>query len=172
LTLSDTLQNEIYQELRELAARKLRGQRPGHTLQATALVHEVYLKISGSRSQEITDRAHFFAVAAMAMHQVLINYARRRGTAKRGGDWNRITLNEGITPGGTQEFDLFFLNQMLTELEELDERQARIVKLRFLGGMTVDEIAQVLELSASTVKREWRMARAWLSSQFQKGEAT
>lgn len=167
---SGPLQEEIYEQLRALAAHKMRGQSPGHTLQATALVNEAFVKILGGKQTTVRDRRHFFAVAALAMHQVLVNHARARGAAKRGGDWRRVTLNEALTPGGGQEFDVFVLNQLLAELEALDERQARIVKLRFFSGMELAEIAEVLEVSLSTVKRDWRMARAWLSAAYARGE--
>lgn len=163
------LQDEIYQELRSLAARKLRGQRAGHTLQATALVHEVFIKIHHGRTPP-QDRAHFFAVASIAMHQILANHARGRAAAKRGGGAARITLDEGLVPGGQQEFDLFFLNDCLKDLEALDSSQAEVVKMRFFGGMSIEEISHVQGVSVSTVKRDWRMARAWLGAEFRKGD--
>lgn len=167
---ADTLQQEIYDELRQLAAHKMRGQRDGHTLQATALVHEVFLKMAGAGSQSIRDRNHFFAVAALAMHQVLIHHARKRATQKRGGEWHRVTLNEGLVPGRSEEFDVFTLNELLAELEQLDSRQSQIVKMRYFGGMSHEEVAGYLQTSVSTVKREWRMARAWLAAGFARGE--
>jgi len=167
---ADTLQQEIYDELRQLAAHKMRGQCEGHTLQATALVHEVFLKMAGAGAQSIRDRNHFFAVAALAMHQVLIQHARKHATQKRGGEWQRVTLNEGLLPGRAEEFDVFTLNELLAELEDLDSRQAQIVKMRYFGGMSHEEVAGYLQVSVSTVKREWRMARAWLAAGFAKGE--
>lgn len=168
---AEKLQEQIYDELRNLAAHKMRGQQIGHTLQATALVHEVFLKMATPGSGPIQDRNHFFAVASIAMHQVLINHARKRGAVKRGGAWQRVTLHEGMTPGPGEEFDLMALNQLLEELDSLDPRQAQIVKMRFFGGMSHEEVAEYLQTSLSTVKREWRMARAWLAAGMARGEA-
>lgn len=167
---AETLQQEIYDELRALAAHRMRGQRKGHTLQATALVHEVFLKMAGGGPQVIRDRNHFFAIASLAMHQVLIQHARKASAQKRGGEWQRVTLHEGLVPGRTEEFDLFTLNDLLEELEGLDARQAQIVKMRYFGGMSHEEVAAYLQVSASTIKREWRMARAWLAAGFARGE--
>ena len=158
----------VYDELRALAASMFRGQRGHHTLQPTALVHEAYAKMvkSGDSSGQAqwTGRAHFFAVAAKAMRQVLANHARDRRAAKRGGEWQRVTLSEHVTPSASRDFDLLALDEALEALGALDERQGRIVELRFFADMTVEEIAHVLGVSVSTVEREWRMARALLSA--------
>ena len=164
----DQLLPLVYDELRALAGSMFRGQRH-HTLQPTALVHEAYAKMvrsggDSSSQAQWTGRAHFFAVAAKAMRQVLSNHARDRRAAKRGGEWQRVTLSEHVTPNASRDFDLLALDEALEALGALDERQGRIVELRFFADMTVDEIAHVLGVSASTVEREWRMARAWLSA--------
>lgn len=158
----------VYDELRMLASSFFKRQQAGHTLQPTALVHEAYAKlvISGpemSGESKWTSRAHFFAVAAKAMRQILANHARERRAAKRGGDWHRVTLSEALTPSGQRDLDLVALDEALEDLAALDERQARIVELRFFAEMTIEEISHVLGVSVSTVEREWRMARAWLS---------
>lgn len=167
---ADQLLPLVYDELRALAGSFFRGQRRDHTLQPTALVHEAYarmVKPTGEVSGEAhwTGRAHFFAVAAKAMRQVLANHARDRRAAKRGGDWRRVTLSDQLTPSTKKDIDLLALDEALERLTALDQRQGRIVELRFFAEMTVEEIAHVMEISVSTVEREWRMARAWLSAQ-------
>ena len=166
----------VYDQLRALASSFFRRQRADHTLQPTALVHEAYAKLVGpagemSGEARWTSRAHFFAVAAKAMRQILANHARDRRAAKRGGDWHRVTLSEALTPSGERDLDLVALDEALEALAALDERQARIVELRFFAEMTVEEIAHVLGVSVSTVEREWRMARAWLSARLRRGES-
>ena len=165
---ADQLLPLVYDELRALASSYFRRQRPDHTLQPTALVHEAYAKLVGSGGEDAvgsawTSRAHFFAVAAKAMRQILANHARDRRAAKRSGEWNRVTLSDAVTPTADREFDLVSLDEALAQLSELDERQARVVELRFFAEMNMKEIAHVMEVSVSTVEREWRMARAWLS---------
>lgn len=172
---ADQLLPLVYDELRALAGSFFRGQRRDHTLQPTALVHEAYarmVKPTGEVSGEDhwTGRAHFFAVAAKAMRQVLANHARDRRAAKRGGDWRRVTLSDHFTPTSKKDIDLIALDEALENLAALDPRQARIVELRFFAEMTVEEIAHVLEVSVSTVEREWRMARAWLSAQLREAD--
>ncbi len=152
----------IYGEMRALAGGFFRDQGPAHTLQPTALVHEAFLKLVGPSEVEWQSRAHFFAVAAKAMRQILTDHARRRRTQKRGGENNRITLSGLSTPVASNAFELVAFEEAIDRLTKLDERQGQIVELRFLGGLTVEEVAEVLELSVSTVEREWRMARAWL----------
>lgn len=151
----------VYEELRGLAGALLRGQSPDITLQPTALVHEAYMRLAGAASADWRDRAHFFAVAARAMRQVLIDHARARGAEKRGGRRERVSLEQNDA-AELRPFDLVSLNDALTSLGELDENQARVVELRFFGGMTNDEVALVLDRSTRTVEREWRAARAWL----------
>ena len=163
----------VYDELRRLAGGYLRRENAGHTLQATALVHEAYEKLVDQTRVDWQGRAHFLAVAAQAMRRVLIDHARRRGRDKRGGGQQRITLEasrvgraEGLVDAGLgQEVDLdelLSLDRMLTELAEHDPRAARVVELRYFAGLTVPEVAQVLEVSVSTVEGDWRHARAWL----------
>jgi RNA polymerase sigma factor (TIGR02999 family) len=152
----------VYEEMRALAGSLFREQRAMHTLQPTALVHEAFIKLAGPAETAWESRAHFFAVAAKAMRQVLTDHARRKRAEKRGGAAHRITLSGLATPVAEQAIDLIAFNDALARLGELDERQARVVELRFLGGLTVAEVAEVTGLSVSTVEREWRMARAWL----------
>ncbi len=152
----------VYSELRALAGSYARGREAQETLQPTALVHEAYVKLVGANEIQWESRAHFFAVAAKAMRQILADYARRKAAAKRGGKHNRVTLAGLETPTPESEVDLSVLDGSLTRLAAIDERQYRIVELRFLAGLKVEEVAQVLDLSVTTVEREWRMARAWL----------
>ena len=140
----------------------LRQQRPGHTLQPTALVHDAYLKLVRNEDVEWQGRAHFFAVAAKAMRQILINHARDKRASKRGGGAGRVTLAEHLAPGSGIDVDLLALDEALDALEALDERQSRMIELRFFGGLNVDETAYVLGVSPRTLRTDWNMARAWL----------
>ena len=145
----------VYDELRRLAASYLRRERPGQTLQATALVHEAYVRLIGEKPQHFNNRTHFLAIAALSMRQILVQRARARHAAKRGGNPERITLDEQLFAapgGGTPEVDVV----------ALDMRQAKIVELRYFGGLSVEEAADVLGISPATVKRDWTLARAWL----------
>ena len=160
---TERLFSTVYQDLRGLAGSLLRIQRAGHTLQPTALVHEAYLRLV-RRDVAWDGRQHFVGVAAKAMRQILMNHARDRGALKRGGDWARVTL-DGAPASGAPDVDLLDLNAALEVLETLDERQCRIVELRFFGGLSVSETAMLLDVSEPTVKRDWRMARAWLFQQ-------
>ncbi len=154
----------VYRELRALAGNYFRIQGAGHTLQPTALVHEAYLKLIGSEDGQWETRAHFFAVAAKAMRQILADHARRKRSAKRGGgEQQRVTLSGLITPAAVEsEVDLLALDEALAKLAEVYPEQARVVELRFLAGLTVEEAVAVLGVAERTVKRRWRMARAWL----------
>jgi RNA polymerase sigma-70 factor, ECF subfamily len=154
----------VYDELRRLAASYMRRERPGQTLQATALVHEAYVRLIRPGAQPWTGRTHFLAIAALSMRQVLVDRARRRGAAKRGGADQRITLDDTILPAPTPDagIDLVALDAALTRLAALDPRQARIVELRYFGGLTVEETAAAVNLSPATVKRHWTLARAFL----------
>ena len=152
----------VYAELRALAGAVFREQQVEHTLQPTALVHEAFLKLAGPDDVAWESRAHFFAVAAKAMRHILADHARRKRAEKRGGDRQRVTLTAWSTPATEQTLDLVAFDDALARLAEIDPRQARVVELRFLGGMTMPEVAAVLEISQSSVEREWRMARAWL----------
>jgi len=152
----------VYEELRRLAHSYFRRQDPQQTLQPTALVHEAFLRLAAQTSVSWQGRAHFLAVAAQAMRQILIDHARARGRQKRGGQMCRVTTDPAVTPVSDAAPELLDLDEALQRLAVLDERQAKIVELRFFGGLTVDEVAHVLDWSKSTVESEWRMARAWL----------
>jgi RNA polymerase sigma-70 factor (ECF subfamily) len=160
----------VYDELRSLAGAWLRGQRSGHTLQPTALVHEAYLRLVDQTGAHWQSRAHFMAVAATAMRQILIDHARRQQAAKRGGNWRRISLDQAADALPLPEVDVLALDEALTRLAALNPRQAQIVEMRFIAGLSVDETAHVLDVSPRTVKFDWRMARAWLLRELRKGE--
>lgn len=158
----DALLAAIYDDVRRLAVGQLRGERNDHTLQPTALVHEAYLKLIEQRSTDWKDRAHFFAVASRIIRRILVDHAREKNALKRGGGGQRVSL-EGVDAATPQaDVDLVALDDALKELAELSERQARIVELRYFGGLTVPEVAAALSLGARTVDREWQAARAWL----------
>jgi RNA polymerase sigma-70 factor, ECF subfamily len=150
-----------YGELRKLAARCLRRERPGHTLQPTALVNEAFLKLAANTRAEWRDRAQFYGVAARLMRRILVDYARKRGASKRGGG-HQVTLEENLVLQQEHIEDVLGVDEVLERLEALDPRQGRIVELRFFSGLTVEEIAEVLGISTPTVKREWSSAKAWL----------
>ncbi|MGQ0736197.1 MAG: sigma-70 family RNA polymerase sigma factor [Acidobacteriota bacterium] len=155
----------VYDELRRLAANYLRRERPGQTLQATALVHEAYVRLIGERKRTWQSRTHFLAIAALSMRQILVQRARARRAAKRGGDPERITLDENLLARDApreQGVDLVALDAALDRLASLSVRQARVVELRYFGGLSVEETADALSLSPATVKRDWTIARAWL----------
>jgi RNA polymerase sigma factor (TIGR02999 family) len=152
----------LYDELRSMAARQLRGEAPGHTLQPTALVHEVYLRLARGREPGASDRAHLLAIAARVMRQVLVNHALARRTARRGGDRLRIGLDAAVDLFEERCRDLVALDEALTRLGEEHPRAARVVELRFFGGLTMEETAAALEASVRTVERDWTMARCWL----------
>lgn len=158
----DRLLPLVYGELRALAGNFFGQQPADHTLQPTALVHEAYCRLADHTNGVWKDRRHFFNVAAMAMRQLLTDHARRQRAEKRGGGMARLTLNEALTPSSSPEVDLAGLDDALTKLAALDERQARIVELRFLAGLTVEETAELLGVSERTVKLDWQMARAYL----------
>ena len=155
----------VYHELRRIAENQLRNEREDHTLQATALVHEAYLRLIEQRDVNWNNRLHFFSIAAEMMRRILVNYAVQRNAQKRGDGATKIALDEAVSFEDKRDFDLVALDEALKNLAEFDEKQARIVELRFFGGLTIEETAEVLEISDSTVKREWRMAKAWLKSQ-------
>jgi RNA polymerase sigma factor (TIGR02999 family) len=160
---ADRLLPHVYEELRALAASFWARQRSDHTLQPTALVHEAYMRLVGSDGAQWSSRKHFFDVAAMAMRQLLVDHARRRCAEKRGGKLERVTLDDsGAAADSTMPIDIVSLDAALTRLASLDARQARIVELRFLAGLSVEDAAGVLGVSARTVKLDWQMARAWL----------
>jgi len=155
----------VYDELRRLAAAKLQRERSDHTLQATALVHEAYMKLVDQHSVDWQNRAHFFGLAAEIMRRILVNHAVHRNADKRGAGETRIALDEAVSFAQEREIDLLALDEALLELAKFDAQQARIVELRFFGGLSIEEVAEVLGVSDSTVKREWRVARAWLHSE-------
>ena len=156
------LMSAVYRELRRLAAYYLRQERAGHTLQPTALVHEAYLHLAAQKGADWQNRAHFFSAAAQAMRRILVDYARERRAQKRGGDRQRVPPDEAFTFAEERSEDLLALDGALEKLAGLDPRQSRIVELRFFGGLTEAEIAEVLGVSEKTVKRDWSVAKAWL----------
>jgi RNA polymerase sigma factor (TIGR02999 family) len=159
----DKLLPLVYNELRRLAHSYLTHERPEHTLQTTALVHEAYLKLIDQHSVNWQNRAQFFAISAQAMRRILLDNARRRIAIKRGSGGPKLSLDEAATVSGeTANESLLALDMALQELEKLDAEQSRIVELRYFGGLTIEETAEVLKSSPATVKREWTMARAWL----------
>jgi RNA polymerase sigma-70 factor, ECF subfamily len=152
----------VYSELHRIASRELRGERPGHILQTTALIHEAYARLIGSHSLEIHNRQHFFAVASSQMRRVLVDYARANNTQKRGAGATRVAFDQahlGISP---RSVDLVALDEALDELERVDARAAEVVELRFFGGYSDQEIAEALGISVPTVRRDWDFARSWL----------
>jgi len=165
----DRLMPIVYDELRRLAAGYLRGERPGHTLQPTALVHEAYLRLVRQDRVEWQNRAHFFGIAASMMRRVLVDHARRRQAEKRDAGGFRLTLQLGEAFEAARDPELLELDQALGRLEQLDADQARVVELRFFGGLTVEETAVVLGISTATVKREWRTAKAFLRDEMASG---
>jgi RNA polymerase sigma factor (TIGR02999 family) len=163
----DSLLPIVYQELRRLAASYLRRERPGQTLQPTALVHEAYLRLMTDKPGRWQNRAHFCAIAAHSMRQILIERARARGAQKRGGARQRVTLDEALVAGGERSIDLVALDQALERLTALDPEQGRLVELRFFGGLTVEETADAMNISPATVKRHWTVACAWLARELE-----
>ena len=149
-------------ELHRLARRYMRMEHAGHTLQATALINEVYLRLIDWRNVRWQDRAHFFAVSAQLMRRTLVDHARRRRVRKRGGHVRKVALDEGAIAAPERSADLVAIDAALVRLGELDTRKAKVVELRFFGGLSVEEIGEVLNVSPRTVKREWSLARAWL----------
>lgn len=159
----ETMVGLTYRRLRELAEAHLRGERPDHTLQPTALVHEAYLRLCGDERLHWRNRAHFLSFAARVMRQVLIDEARRRRYLKRRREGGRVTLADDLVQADPRGVDLLDLDRALRELAAYDPRKAGLVELRFFGGLSIEESAEVLDLSTATVNREWRAARAWLA---------
>lgn len=158
----DRLMPFVYEELKRLARSYMRNQRKGHTLQTTALVNEAYLRLVNSDGVKWQDRSHFYAISANVMRRILVDFARARQSRKRGGDQLRVTFDEGLQRGDGRGTDLLALDEALGRLSGLDERQSKVVELKYFGGLTEDEAAHVLGISARTVRREWSVARAWL----------
>ena len=163
----DDLLPVVYGELRRLAASYLRKERVGHTLQPTALVHEAYMRLVDQTQVQWQNRAHFFGVAAQMMRRILVDHARGRQAEKRGGEYQKLSLDENIDVSGDRSAELVALDEALDRLAQLDPQKSRIVELRFFGGLSVEETAEVIGVSAPTVKRQWRMAKAWLYGQVQ-----
>ena len=167
-TAAEQLLPVVYEQLKQLAAAKMSTERKEHTLSATALVHEAYLRLVGSdREQSWEGRGHFFAAAAQSMRRILVNHARDRATAKRGGDWGRVNLNAITTPAGVDPGELIAIDDTLRLLEEQDSRAGEIAKLRIFAGLTVPEIAEIMGIGRRTVDRQWAFARAWLRTQLE-----
>jgi RNA polymerase sigma-70 factor (ECF subfamily) len=152
----------VYDELRKVAARHLRGQREGHTLQTTALVNEAYLRLIDASQVQWQNRAHFFAVAAHFMRRILVDFARTRNYQKRGGGAHPVELDEAIIVAPERGADLLALDEALTRLQALNERQAQVVELRYFGGLSEEETAEALKVSVRTIRRDWNFARVWL----------
>jgi len=160
----------VYDELRRLAHNYLRRERSGHTLQSTALVHEAYLRLTGNAPPQCQDRAHFFGIAAHLMRQILVEYARSRKASKRGGDVYKLAVEDVEEQPLQVELDMVALDDALTDLSRIDQQQSQVVELRFFAGLSIEEIAESLEISASTVKRDWNTARVWLFRELDRTE--
>ena len=158
----DQLMPIVYDELRRQAARYLRRENPGHTLQTTALIHEAYVRLVDQRNVQWQNRAHFFGIAAQLMRRILVDHARTKKRAKRGGSDVRVSLDDATVAVKGQDLDVVALDEALQRLAKIDEQQSRVVELRFFSGLTVEETAEVMGISAATVKRDWSMAKAWL----------
>lgn len=159
----DQLLPIVYDELRRLARSHLSRERQEHTLQPTALVNEAYIRLIGQKEIDWKDRAHFFGVASRLMREILIEYARGRNRKKRGGGCTMVVIDDAVSYDGNREVDILAINEALTKLEDLDERQAKIVEMKFFGGLSIDEIAEACSVSPATVKREWQTAKLFLS---------
>lgn len=164
----DRLVPLVYRELQRLARGAMRGERPGHTLQTTALVHEAFIALAGAQVDWV-DRAHFFAIAARQMRRVLVNHAEARRAAKRGGGAAHAPLDEALDVVGTPSAEISDLDDVLRRLEKVDPRKAQVLELHYFGGLSYDEMAEVLHLSASTIDTELRFAKAWLRAQLEPG---
>lgn len=160
----------VYDDLRRLAHRQMAGQRPDHTLQTTALVHEAYLRLADQTNPNWQTRAHFFAVAARAMRQILVDYAKSYRSQKRGGGALRVELDQAALVSKEKSREIIELNEALERLAALDARKAEVVELKYFGGLSYQEIAEVLKISAITVRRDWEFARTWLYSDLQQVE--
>jgi RNA polymerase sigma factor (TIGR02999 family) len=168
---TDKLFALLYDELRRMAARAMARERSEHTLQATALLHEAFLKLVQPAAGEWQDRAHFLAVASRAMRQILVDHARARRSDKRGGAWQRVTLTADLAAAGASEFELIELDRLLSRLADLDPRIARVAEMRVLAGMEIREIAHALSVSPRTVDGDWATARMWLAREMGRGTA-
>ena len=167
----DALMPVVYDELRRLARRHLWNERPDHTLQSAALVNEAYLRLAGQKTPQWRNRAHFFGVAAQLMRHILVDHARGRRAAKRGGGATRLTLDADVSADEKPAIDLVTLDDALDRLAALDAQQARVIEMRFFGGLSIEETAVVLDVSSATVKGDWVTARAWLRRELKKEAA-
>lgn len=166
----DRLTPIVYDELRRIAHRYVQRERDGHTLQTTALVNEAYLRLAGQQKVDWQNRAHFFAVTAQVMRHILIDHARRRRYAKHGGELQQVPLDEAGVMSHERAGELIALDEALDELAKLDPRKSRVVELRYFGGLSLEETAEVLEISLMTVRRDWRAAKAWLYKRVMRDE--
>lgn len=165
----DQLMPLVYDELHQIAHRYLRRERAEHTLQTTALVNEAYLKLAGEKNKDWQNRAHFFAVAANMMRHLLVDYARTRNRARRGGAAQQVPLDDALIVAPERATELLVLDDALTSLEQFDARKSRIAELRYFGGLSVEETAAVLHVSPTTILREWRLTKAWLHQEMSRG---
>ncbi len=170
-TALDKLMPLVYDELRRMAKRYMARQNPGHTLQTTALINEAFIKLVGQEEKQWESRAHFFGVAAQAMRHILVDYARSRQYEKRGGGARRVSLDEALTVSDERAAELVALDDALKELARVDPRKCRVVELRYFGGLSVEETAEVLKVAAVTVMRDWSMAKAWLHRELSRSPA-
>ncbi|MGI8897582.1 MAG: sigma-70 family RNA polymerase sigma factor [Pyrinomonadaceae bacterium] len=168
----DRLMPLVYDELRRLAHRYMSRERPGHTLQTTALVNEAYLRLVNSREVQWQNRAHFFAVSALLMRRILVDFARDKQYLKRGGGALRVSLDEAASFTECREADFVALDEALTALAEVDRRKGQVVEMRFFGGLSIEEVAEVLKVSKETVMRDWRLAKVWLLRELAGGSSS
>ena len=166
----DALLPLVYKELRRLARHQLRNERPGHTLQSADLVHEAYLRLVGVNLPQWESRSHFFAIAAQLMRQILVDYARRHGAAKRGGSVCKLSVDDATIAPLVKDVDVVALDDALQALAKFDQRQSRVVELRYFGGLSLGEISEALEIAPATVQRDWTTARAWLHREISRRE--
>jgi RNA polymerase sigma factor (TIGR02999 family) len=166
----DQLMPLVYGRLRQMAQRYMRAQPRGHTLQTTALIHEAYLKLVGQEEKGWQNRAHFFGVAAQAMRHILVDYARARHAAKRGGEAHAVSFDEAAVVTAERAAEVVALDDALNDLAKLAPRQSQVVELRYFGGLSVKETAEILKVSPETVKRDWRMAKVWLLRELQRSK--
>ena len=159
----------VYDEIRRIAHRFMQRERDGHTLQTTALVNEAYIRLLGQQNVDWNSRSHFFAVAAQVMRHVLVDHARRRNYLKRGGEFQQVPIEDVVLMSDARASELIALDEALDQLAQIDHRKARVVALRYFGGLSLEETASVLDISVMTVRREWRAAKAWLFIAVKKG---
>lgn len=166
---ADELLQSVYGEIRDMAANALQREHPGHTLQATALVHEAYIKLVDQTRVDWQGETHFKAVAAIAIRRVLIDHARSKNREKRGGNWRKVTLHDAFALVNDRNLDLLCLHEAMEKMQKLDFRQHRVVELRLFGGLTSDETAKILDVSSRTVDRDWKMGQVWLRRELSQG---